>query len=199
MSARPLWMWGLGLIGAAIIALLAIIAYALLTEEDGAPLAQVAQPTQAATPRPPATPTPGPEAEVAGPPSIRVGQVSGLEFTDECRRVLAEPAAHSICLVHDCYYFGTGDVFDLVPTLDTCEELKAFVGHPCEIHRGQALTAVWWNKYLECPHGLLEPAAWDQVGLWLQWETRQRGQWCAEAPTFAPFSNCMATGLKAWP
>jgi len=204
-------MWGLGLIGAAIIALLAIIAYALLTEEDGSPLAQVAQPTQ--TPTPGAvvtsttvvTPTPTPFSIRAlrptpePPPYIRVGQVSGLEFTDECWGVLAEPAAHSICLVHDCYYFGTGDVYELVPTLDTCEELEAFVGHPCEIHRGQALTAVWWSKYLECPHGLLEPAAWDQVGLWLQWETEKRRQWCDDAPDFASLGWCMATGLKAWP
>jgi len=150
------------------------------------------------------TPTPGAEAEVAGPPNIRVGQVSGLEFTDECRRILAEPAAHSICSVHDCYYFGTGDVYELIPTFDTCEELVAFVANPCEVHRGQALTAIWYNKLLECPLGLydLEPAAWDQVGLWLQWETRQREQWCAGAPASgfsANTSNCMATGLKTWP
>jgi hypothetical protein len=145
--------------------------------------------------------TPTPEAQVAGPPHIRVGQVSGLEFTDECRRILAQPAAHSICSVHDCYYFGTRDVYELIPTFDTCEELVAFVGNPCEVHRGQALTAIWWDRYLECPLGLydLEPAAWDQVGLWLQWERRQRDEWCAEAPSFADFSNCMATGLKAWP
>lgn len=186
-------------IGIAIVALLAIVAYAVLSEDDGEPEAPVAQPTQAATQGSPATPTPGAEPEVAGPPHITVGQVTGLEFTDECRRILAEPAAHSICSVHDCYYFGTGEVYELIPTLDSCEELEAFVGNPCEIHRGQALTAVWWTKYLECPHGLLEPAAWDQVGLWLQWETRQRGEWCAEAPSFADLSNCMATGLKAWP
>ena len=54
MGVRPWWLWGLGLIGVAIVALLAVIAYALLSDGDGEPAAQVAQPTATAT----QTPTP---------------------------------------------------------------------------------------------------------------------------------------------
>jgi len=197
-------------IGIAVVALLAIIAYALVSDDRGEPVAQVPQPTQTATPATVVasttvvTPTPTPFSIRAlrptpkPPPYIRVGQVSGLEFTDECWEVLAEPAARDIGLVHDCYYFGTGDVYELVPTLDTCEELEAFANHPTDLHRLQAVSEVWLAKYYdECPHELPEP--YDPVGEWLKWETEERQQWCADAPDFANLSWCMATGLKAWP
>lgn len=64
MSVRPWWLWGLGLIGVALVILLAIIAYALLSDEDGESAEQVAEPTSAATPTVPApTRTPEPTAE----------------------------------------------------------------------------------------------------------------------------------------
>jgi hypothetical protein len=58
----PLWRRilvavGFG-IGIAVVALLAIIAYALLSDEGGGPPPQVAQPTETATPRPSPTATP---------------------------------------------------------------------------------------------------------------------------------------------
>jgi hypothetical protein len=65
MSVRPWWLWGLGLIGIVIVALLAIIAYALLSDGDGEPAAQVAQPTATATPTPVARPTPTPFVDVS--------------------------------------------------------------------------------------------------------------------------------------
>jgi hypothetical protein len=49
MGIRPWWLWGLGLIGAALVVLLAVIAYALLSDEDGESADQVAEPTAAAT------------------------------------------------------------------------------------------------------------------------------------------------------
>jgi hypothetical protein len=45
-------------VGAAMVALLAVIAYALLSEDDGGPAVQVAQPTATSTPRPVVTRTP---------------------------------------------------------------------------------------------------------------------------------------------
>lgn len=74
-------------LGIAIVALLAVIAYALLGEEDGEPAAQVAQPTTTATPTPvvartpeatptptppPPTPTPTPEPTEEPPPPAPV-------------------------------------------------------------------------------------------------------------------------------
>jgi len=60
MSVRPWWLWGLGLIGVALVILLAIIAYALLSDEDGDAAEQVAEPTAAARSTPP---PPSPTAE----------------------------------------------------------------------------------------------------------------------------------------
>jgi hypothetical protein len=63
MTVRAWWVWGLGLIGVALVVLLAIIAYALLSGEDGESEEQLAEPTAAATPTPPPTRTPEPRAE----------------------------------------------------------------------------------------------------------------------------------------
>jgi len=60
MSVRPWWLWGLGLIGVALVVLLGIIAYALLSDEDGDAAEQVAEPTAAARSTPP---PPSPTAE----------------------------------------------------------------------------------------------------------------------------------------
>lgn len=66
MTARPWWLWGFGVVGVAIVALLAVIAYALLTgDDDGSEsevpgIAQGATATLTATPR--VTPSPTPPA-----------------------------------------------------------------------------------------------------------------------------------------
>lgn len=61
MSGRSWWLLTLSLIGIALVALLAVIAYALLSDEDGKSAEQAAQPTVIAAPTlPPPTPTPPP-------------------------------------------------------------------------------------------------------------------------------------------
>ena len=126
-------------------------------------------------------------------------QVTGLELTDECVAVLGRLSAGELGRVHDCYYFGTTDPFKLLSTLDTCEELEAFVDHPTDLHRGQALTAVWLSKYYdECSHELPEPFAWDSVGQWLAATRAERERFCSDYPDLASLSGCMATGQKTW-
>jgi hypothetical protein len=77
-------MWGLGVIGAAIVVLLAVIAYALLSEEDGGPAAQLAEPTATATPTPVLSRTPLPT------PSTQATQTSTMD--DRCRQAQADVA-----------------------------------------------------------------------------------------------------------
>lgn len=98
MTIRPWWLWGLGIIGVAIVALLAVIAYALLSDEDGEPAAQVAQPTATATPTlavtrtpvptptptpPPPTPSPKPVVEEQPPPALTIDEPAPLLATEE--------------------------------------------------------------------------------------------------------------------
>jgi hypothetical protein len=63
MGVRPWWLWGLGLIGAALVVLLAVIAYALLSDEDGEPAVQVGDPTATIWIPPPPASTAEPTAE----------------------------------------------------------------------------------------------------------------------------------------
>jgi len=60
MAVKAWWIWGLGAIGVAIVGLLAVIAFALLSEDGGGPAAEVAHLTPAATTTPAATATPRP-------------------------------------------------------------------------------------------------------------------------------------------
>lgn len=63
MSVRPWWLWGLGLIGVALVVLLAIIAYALLSDDDGESAVQVGEPTATIWIPPPPALTAEPTAE----------------------------------------------------------------------------------------------------------------------------------------
>ena len=58
MVIRPWWLWGLGAIGIAIVALLAVIAYALVTGDGDGPSTDVARITETATVSPTATAIP---------------------------------------------------------------------------------------------------------------------------------------------
>jgi len=74
MTIRPWWLWGLGIIGVAVVGLLAVIAFALLSDDEGTS-GQVARmgetvtpgpsPTATATPR--VTPSPTPPAATPEP------------------------------------------------------------------------------------------------------------------------------------
>jgi hypothetical protein len=80
MAVKAWWIWGLGAIGIAIVALLALIAYALLSDEGRGPAAQVAQPTESATPSP--SPTAAPQATpTAGLPTA-IGHNGELRLGD---------------------------------------------------------------------------------------------------------------------
>ena len=67
MTARPWWLWGFGVVGVAIVALLAVIAYALLTGDGDGSEAEVAGIAQGATLTPTATPEPTPCPQCPGP------------------------------------------------------------------------------------------------------------------------------------
>lgn len=74
MTIRPWWLWGLGIIGVAIVALLAVIAFALVSDDGGTSteLAQISKtatpgPGLAATATPQATPSPTPPAATPEP------------------------------------------------------------------------------------------------------------------------------------
>jgi len=60
MTIRPWWLWGLGIIGVAVVGLLAVIAFALLSDDQGTSteLAQISK-----------TATPGPSPTVTATPS----------------------------------------------------------------------------------------------------------------------------------
>jgi len=74
MTIRPWWLWGLGIIGIAVVALLAVIAFALVSDDGGTSteLAQISKtatpgPSLAATATPQATPSPTPPAATPEP------------------------------------------------------------------------------------------------------------------------------------
>jgi hypothetical protein len=93
--------------------------------------------------------------------------------------------------IYDCYYFGTTDPLALLPELDTCEEVQAFLGNPVDLHRGQALSQAASDTLSNCPK-LTEPT--DELGRWLATAIRQRQVLCADAASNAELSNCVATG-----
>ena len=93
MAVKAWWIWGLGAIGIAIVALLAVIAFALLARDGGGSDSEVAQMTATATIRPAATTTPRatPSLPPAGTPELT--PEATIEPAEVPTRAQEQPAA----------------------------------------------------------------------------------------------------------
>lgn len=140
-----------------------------------------AKPEPTATPTVPATPT----------VLVQTARITGTALTRECLDLVAQRSMNALGPIYDCYYFGTTDPSSLLSELDTCEEVKAFVNHPVELHRGQVIPNEVWERLPDCPE---MPQPTDELGRWLATAIGQRERICADAPSMAELSNCMATG-----